>query len=171
MFATTAHRFGIHRVHVSKDDMSTVQELLTSGVGTDVETLCSKCGDVAHVVLDHKDGIVDRCQCKECGRKHKYKPTDPVILQAVKDHRKAHKKPSTRKKTTRKKASEPALPPVVIDESLPMLPYKMSSSYAVADQIEHKKFGQGVVIEVIGPNKMQVNFLELGAKTLLQGRT
>ncbi len=146
--------------------MPSAVDPMTAEVGTDVESLCSKCGDVWHIVLTKQDEMPDKCECKECGRKHKFKPTDPDLVALIK----ARKKKTTKKKATKKKTSKKAstkLPEVVIDESLPLIPYDMRATFEVADQIDHKKFGPGVVMEVIEPNKMKVNFIEGGARTLL----
>lgn len=145
---------------------------LAPAVGKDIESYCSKCGTVWHVVLTHKDDLVDKTECKECGRKHKYKPTDEEVIAALKEFKKkrAAERRAAKRKTTKRKAATPALPEVVIDESRPLIPYDMKATYEVDDQIDHKTFGRGIVIAMMGPNKMNVNFMELGLKTLLHSR-
>ena len=152
-----------------------VEETLRSATGTDVESLCSKCGDVWQVVLDHRQGVIDRCQCKECGKTQKYKPTDPRLIAALTElrgrrlprPRKARNKEATGRSRT-KSATELR---VAIDVSRPLVPYDMKGSYVVADQIEHGKFGKGIVIALLGSDKISVEFVGAGAKTLMCRRT
>ncbi|TPV94069.1 MAG: hypothetical protein B7733_17205 [Myxococcales bacterium FL481] len=156
--------------------MSIAQTSFAAPVGADVSSLCSKCGEVLHVVLTLKDELVDKCECKECQRRHKYKPVDPEVIAALKAHKAAKRALASggKKKAAKKRASrktEPALPEVVIDPSRPMLDYSPKGTFAVDDQIRHAKFGDGVVVGVIPPQKIQVNFVTAGPKVLLYGRS
>src|SRR5215470_14753865 len=46
---------------------------MTAAVGADVEALCSKCGDVWHVVVAKVGEQIVKVQCKQCGGYHRYK--------------------------------------------------------------------------------------------------
>src|SRR5207237_3418822 len=47
---------------------------MSAGVGADIEALCSKCGDVWHVlVAKDANGRIAKVQCKQCGGQHRYK--------------------------------------------------------------------------------------------------
>src|SRR5579862_6852400 len=46
---------------------------MTAAVGADVEALCSKCGDVWHVVVAKVGEQIVKVQCKECRKEHRYK--------------------------------------------------------------------------------------------------
>ena len=46
---------------------------MTPAVGADIESLCSKCGDVWHVIEAKVGDDIVRVLCKECGKQHRYK--------------------------------------------------------------------------------------------------
>ena len=46
---------------------------MTPAVGADIESLCSKCGDVWHVVVAKVGEEIVRVICKECGGQHRYR--------------------------------------------------------------------------------------------------
>jgi len=46
---------------------------MSAGVGADVEALCSKCGDVWHVVVAKVGEKIAKVQCKQCGGYHRYR--------------------------------------------------------------------------------------------------
>src|SRR5215831_8256165 len=46
---------------------------ISAGVGADVEALCSKCGDVWHVVVAKVGEAIVKVQCKQCGGYHRFK--------------------------------------------------------------------------------------------------
>ncbi|MBL0215562.1 MAG: hypothetical protein IPQ07_16970 [Myxococcales bacterium] len=46
---------------------------MSAGVGADVEALCSKCGDVWHVVVAKVGERIVKVQCKQCSGYHRYK--------------------------------------------------------------------------------------------------
>src|SRR3954469_14903432 len=46
---------------------------MSAATGADVEALCSKCGDVWHVVVAKVGEQIVKVQCKQCGGYHRYK--------------------------------------------------------------------------------------------------
>src|SRR5512138_3234756 len=51
-----------------------IATFMSAAVGADVEALCSKCGDVWHVVVAKlPTGQIAKVQCKQCGGYHRYK--------------------------------------------------------------------------------------------------
>lgn len=147
------------------------QDIPTVEVGGDVMSLCSKCGDHWHVVVSQKEDLIDKCECKGCGRAHKYKPQDPEVIESIKAFKKARKAAASGKtpRAPRKKAI-PKAPVVTIDPEKPLITYSIRTDYDVGDQIDHKKFGHGLVAELIGPDKMVVHFVDQGSKTMLRAR-
>src|SRR5215470_12279493 len=115
---------------------------MTAAVGADVEALCSKCGDVWHVVVAKVGEQIVKVQCKQCGGYHRYKSPHgaPAAL----------KLPATNR------------PPKV---SKPPRPYRASDSYAVSERVEHPNFGQGVV-ELSEQGKITV-FFATGRRVLV----
>lgn len=146
-------------------------EVPTVEVGNDVMSLCSKCGDHWHVVVSHKDELIDKAECKGCGRPHKYKPQEQEVVDAIKAYKKAKKallNPKPAKKKTARKTAKTIV--VEIDLEKPMAAYDRRSDFSVGDQIDHSKFGHGIVAEVIDPDKMIVHFVSEGQKTMLRAR-
>jgi hypothetical protein len=134
---------------------------MSAAVGADIESLCSKCGDVWHVVVAKVGETVVKVQCKECGGYHRY--------------RSAGGKPAPRKtraRTARPK-KEPVerfeTPQVAADLTLPPRQYKPLDKYGVGERVEHPTFGQGVVESTTEPGKMTV-FFAVGRKVLVHER-
>lgn len=137
---------------------------MTLPVGADIESLCSKCGDVWHVVVAKVGDKVVKVLCKQCGGQHRYKPLPGAVSSVNKTPARATRKGSSRKK----RAPEPPPPPVV-NLSRPVQPYHMTTCFEVGDRIAHPTFGEGVVEEMPGPGKMQVCF-PAGRKLLVHDR-
>src|SRR5262245_48727843 len=132
--------------------------------GADIEALCSKCGDVWHVVVAKVGEEIVRVICKECGAQHRYKHPN----------KEATKRSSTRSSSAPRAPREHkvverfATPHVAADLSKPVRTYKASERFVVGERVEHPSFGQGVV-ETIEPGKMTV-FFAVGRKVLVQAK-
>jgi hypothetical protein len=137
---------------------------MTLPVAADIESVCSKCGIVWHVVVAKVGDKIAKVQCKQCGGFHRYKSPHPV----EKTTRSAAAK-TTKKKTSSKRGKAEPPPPPEPDLSRPIQPYKMTTKFEVGDRVQHATFGLGVVEELPGPGKMQVCFSE-GRKLLIHGR-
>ena len=123
-------------------------------VGADVESICSKCGDVWHVIVAKVEDKIAKVQCKECGGTHRYKAAGAA----------AKKKAAPKRRTKKTDVPNPETPLVEPDLTRPVRRYQVSESYQQSDQIDHPKFGVGVVEEVMS-GKIQVWFPE-GRKVL-----
>ncbi len=131
--------------------------------GSDVESVCSKCGDVWHVVVAMVGGQIARVVCKECGGQHRYRPSGRRADKA------APKSVRARKTASSRSASKPAAGPTVEpDLARPTRAYSPRESYQAGDRVAHVKFGIGVV-ENIEPGKIQVWF-PVGRKVLVQAK-
>lgn len=134
-------------------------------VGSDIEAMCNPCGDVFHVVVAKIGDKITKVQCKQCGKQHRFKPTG--------DAPEANLNPTRRKvessgpKTTRARAT-PVVAGIVLDPNKPTRPYDLTERFGLGEQIQHKKFGPGVVCGV-EDNKIRVNFNE-GTKVLLHDK-
>lgn len=124
-------------------------------VGADIESLCSKCGDVWHVVVAMVEDKVAKVQCKECNAEHRYK--DPKGKKKPAPRKKAAKKTTTRRRTT-KKTAEPELPVIQADMDKPVRDYRASEEFEPGQRINHVKFGEGIVQRSKGPGKIEVMF-------------
>lgn len=135
---------------------------MSAGVGADVEALCSKCGDVWHVVVAKVGEKIVKVHCKQCGGDHRYKsphdaPADKKLPAAI--------RPPREPKAPVERFEKPA---VSADLSRPAKPYRASEPYEIGDRIEHPSFGQGV-IEIAEPGKITV-FFASGRRVLAQAR-
>ncbi len=144
---------------------------MSAAVGADVESICSKCGDVWHVVVAKVGERIVKVHCKQCGKEHRHKP--PAGEAATATAKPAARpsamraRPKGRSKTS-KPASLPAGPPP-FDASRPPRPYKPLDPYHVGDRIAHPTFGAGIVESSPGPGKMQVWF-ESGRRVLAMAK-
>lgn len=135
---------------------------MSAGVGADVEALCSKCGDVWHVVVAKVGEQIVKVQCKQCSGYHRYKsphgaPAEKKLPSAVRPPREA-KPPAERFEK----------PAVTADLSKPSQPYRASERFEVGDRIDHPSFGQGVV-ELSEPGKITV-FFGSGRRVLVHAK-
>ena len=129
---------------------------MSVGVGQDIESICTKCGDVWHVVVAKVGEKIAKVQCKECGGYHRYRPPGGSAKKATGSSATRARRES---KTARTGAriDEPA---VAANLERPSRPYEFSAEYEPGDRIEHPKFGAGVVEIASEPGKMQVFFPE-----------
>jgi hypothetical protein len=135
---------------------------MSPGVGADVEALCSKCGDVWHVVVAKVGAKIVKVQCKQCSGYHRYK--SPHDAPAEKKLPATHRPPREAKAPV-ERFERPA---VAADLTRPSRPYRASESYEIGDRVEHPSFGQGV-IEVSEPGKITV-FFASGRRVLAQAK-
>lgn len=122
-------------------------------VGSDVEAMCNTCGDVWHVIVAKVGEKITKVECKQCGKQHRFKPTGDAPEANLK---------TTRRKVTSKKVASAKVSAVinyaaVFDPNKPSRPYKMSERFELGEQIQHKKFGPGVVSKV-EDEKIHVTF-------------
>ena len=136
---------------------------MTAGVGADVEALCSKCGDVWHVVVAKVGAQIVKVQCKQCGGYHRYR--SPHGAPAVKKLPATNRPPKEPKATVVERFEKPA---VAADLSKSVRPYRASEKFAVGERIDHPSFGQGV-IELSEPGKITV-FFATGRRVLAQSK-
>jgi hypothetical protein len=146
---------------------------MSASVGADVESLCSVCGDVWHIVVAKLGDSIVKVQCKQCNRVHRPKPV-PGSEAA---------KAAARKRTPKEARAIRTVRPVtgharhttkgpsefVLDPSKPFRPYSPAYMFEPGEQIKHNTFGPGVVEEVPAPGKVRVLFAD-SARTLVQAR-
>lgn len=136
---------------------------MSAGVGADVEALCSKCGDVWHVVVAKVGQQIAKVQCKQCGGYHRYKsphgaPPAKKLPSAI--------RPVKEPKAPVERFEKPA---VAANLTKPARPYRASEAFEVGERIDHPSFGQGVV-ELAEPGKVTV-FFSTGRRVLVQAKT
>lgn len=133
---------------------------MSAAVGADIAALCSKCGDVWHVIVAKVGEDIVKVQCKECGGYHRYRhPSKAAVKKAA----------AARTAAPRAVVQRFEAPAVAADLSRPVKPYSPSEKCEVGDRVEHPTFGTGTV-EVIDGAKMTV-FFAVGRKVLVHAGT
>ncbi len=117
-------------------------QLKKPSAGSDVESLCGKCGDTWHVVVAMVGSVIAKVQCKECGGLHKYRPLGgKTAAKAGSKRRKTAGGSRARKEAT----AEPVGPTVEPDYKRNIRTYRADEHFEVADRVQHPTFGLGVV--------------------------
>lgn len=138
---------------------------MSAAVGADVEALCSKCGDVWHVVVAKVGDQIVKVHCKECNKEHRYKSPHG----APKEKRQPSQfapRPERAPKAPVERFEKPA---VTADLTRPVRRYGASEQFEIGERVEHPSFGQGVV-EVSEPGKATV-FFATGRRVLAQAKS
>lgn len=138
---------------------------MSASVGADIESLCSKCGDVWHVVVAKEGDRIAKVQCKQCGGYHRYKPVAGASAEDKKPAAIRKPKPEATERTPVERFSQPA---VAADLNKPPKTYRASEFYEVGERVDHPSFGQGV-IELAEPGKITV-FFATGRRVLAQAK-
>jgi len=138
---------------------------MSAAVGADIESLCSKCGDVWHVVVAKVGEEVVKVQCKQCGGYHRHRSVNGAAPAAGK---KAESRPRVPRKV-RAPIERFATPHVAADLSKPARTYSPRERFDIGERVEHPSFGAGVVEATPEPGKMTVFFAE-GRKVLVHDK-
>lgn len=129
-------------------------------VGSEVQSICGKCGDSWHVVIALEGRRIAKVECLDCGKRHRHR--DPAANSDA-----SRKSDTKRRATTRAKLRVAEV--VEADPSRASRPFRMTQTYQVGDRVEHSSFGEGVVQESAGPKKVRVLFAS-GIKVLVHNR-
>jgi hypothetical protein len=139
------------------------------GAGSEVDAWCTKCKmDLNHRVIAMEGDKIKRVECLTCRGHHNYRR--PKSAEPEPKRRSTSKK----KKRAAKKAAVPDYRKLWEEAIMGRSPddftkYTITGNFEVGDLVRHKKFGDGVVAEIIEGGKIQVIF-EPGPKTLVYGR-
>jgi hypothetical protein len=137
-------------------------------VGSEVQGICGRCGDVWHVVIAFAGDRIAQVQCGECGARHRYRPSGGAPAgEASPDGARHSRSPARRSAASARRGS--AKPVVEADPSRPRRAFSPHDSYQVGDRLLHPTFGEGVVQAILGASKLLVLF-DSGPKRLVQGR-
>jgi hypothetical protein len=128
--------------------------------GAEVESVCSRCGPVWHVVLAMVGSQIAKVECLECHARHRYRPVRGVAGPP------ARRAAGARRASPKSRAAD--RPAVEVNAALPQRPYASSESYQVGEPLRHPTFGEGVV-EAVAAGKMTV-FFPGGRRVLVQAR-
>lgn len=141
--------------------------------GDEVDSYCGQCKlERVHNVVALVDGEVAKVICKMCGGQHKYKPIDPKPNGSApkatgRGGATKKKKPSGKRRAASAKSLESQWEAAMAEKDpANSRAYSMDGSFKKDEVIEHKNFGQGLVIQVEAAGKMQVLFKD-GPKRLI----
>lgn len=139
---------------------------MSAAVGADIENVCSKCGDVWHVVVAKDGDRIAKVQCKQCGGYHKYRDPNPG---AAKASRRSSTSSTPRPAREHRPVERFEAPAVAADLSRAVRTYTVIERFEVGERVEHPSFGQGVVETTSEPGKMTV-FFAAGRKVLVHDK-
>jgi len=148
-------------------------------VGSEIEALCNKCkAATVHVIEVIKQDKPTRVMCKSCESSHRFRSPEELI-EFKKKAAKTKAVKSKAAKSTAVKTKRAASSKTPEQRKWSRLcnkfnienptDYQMEKKFSEHDAIQHKKFGLGVVVEIVNSTKMSVAFEE-GIKTLVQNR-
>jgi hypothetical protein len=140
--------------------------MATPGTGEDIEDVCSRCGDVWHVVMAKVGDRIARVVCKRCGSQHAYRSGSSTAETSSSTGKKSL---SMRRKPAKSSIPEPVTAPT-FDPSKPPRAYSPRDTYLTSERIVHPTFGTGVVAATPGPGKVDVVFPS-GVRTLACAKT
>jgi len=135
---------------------------MSVAVSADIEALCSKCGDVWHVVVAKVGDDVVKVQCKQCGGYHRYKSPHAASGPKI-------TAPRAQRATRDAPVERIARPHVQADLSKPSRAYSPADKFEVSERVDHPTFGQGVVESVDG-SKVTI-FFATGRKVLIHDKS
>jgi hypothetical protein len=117
------------------------------------------------VVVAIVDRRIAKVECKQCGARHRFRPSDGETTAARAGRASGVR--TTPGRAAKAKARKAAI--VEADPSRPARQYRPSDCYEQGDRLVHPSFGEGIVQAVSGPKKVLVLFAA-GEKTLVQAR-
>src|SRR5688572_20770413 len=138
---------------------------MSAAVGADIESLCSKCGDVWHVVVAKVGERIVKVQCKQCSGYHRYKSPHGAPAAAKLP---SNKRPPKEPKEPRTPVERFEKAAVSADLTKPVRTYRASERFDVGERVEHPNFGLGTV-EISEPGKVTV-FFATGRRVLVQSK-
>jgi hypothetical protein len=139
----------------------------TTTAGSEVDSYCTKCKlDLNHRVIAMENGRPKRVECLTCRGHHNYRRPKSEQPEPTARAKKAAGTRAPRKKEDGRAAWERA---IMGRTAADFSPYTISKQFSAGQLLRHKKFGDGVVSELVEGDKIQVLF-EDGAKTLVHGR-
>jgi hypothetical protein len=144
---------------------------MSSSVGADIEAMCSKCGDVWHVVVAKVGADIVKVQCKQCHGYHRYRrPGAPAASSKGRAPSSPARRTTTRAASRARTATAAPAPASFQPEpGTTSRPYHMRETYRPGEQIAHPRFGVGLVEQTTEPGKIAVLFSD-GRKLLAQAK-
>ena len=137
----------------------------------EVDAWCTKCKlDLNHRIIAMNGDAIKRVECLTCRGHHNYRR--PKSAEPAKATKKKRSTSKTTKKARIAAAEElrQSWEQAIMGRSpTDFTAYRITQTFAAGQLLRHKKFGDGVVAEVLEDGKVAVLF-EDGQKTLVHGR-
>jgi hypothetical protein len=138
--------------------------------GGDVDSWCTRCKmDLRHRIVAMEGERIARVECLTCHGQHNYRrPKSEEVVRAPRAKREAKESSGASRSKPRgvRQQWEEAIAGRTPAE---FTPYTIAATFAAGQLVSHKKFGDGVVSEIIDAGKVQVIFSD-GPKVLVQGK-
>lgn len=137
------------------------------GVGSDVLAYCTSCKmDLNHVIVALLGDRITKVQCRTCRKDHGYRAPKGVSERAMSSSR-------TTSKNKRKKevfsVEEEWTRLMEAAQSQTPVKYSIKTTFEPGVLLNHPSFGEGVVLKIHHPNKMDVVF-KTEVKTLIHDK-
>ncbi len=135
--------------------------MATIEAGQDADAYCGKCKMVlAHVIMAMKGSRPAKVECKTCGALHAYRKDEP------------RKGTGTRRGASKSSvAAKAAAHEKLLDgrDIASATRYKPAHQFKDEEVLDHKTFGLGLVVRLLGDRKIEVSF-QTGTKILVHDR-
>ncbi len=149
------------------------------GPGDDVEAWCTRCRmNLNHRVIAVVGADIQRVHCLTCGGDHKYYPVKGVKSPRAETRSGKVASASASSAVGPRKSGDKAASKAYGEWSTFMqempagtIPrqYNITDSYSVAEYIEHREFGTGRVLGILGAERIEVIFKD-GRKVMVCNR-
>ena len=139
-------------------------------IGDSIESQCGRCHDsTPHKVLTQDDkGRAAKCECDVCHGKHLWRKP-----RGKEDPNRKRLTPEEKAAAVAKKklgeANDAFAAVWAETDGQDATAYSIRETFEHAQRLTHKKFGDGVVIEVLPPGNMEVRFAD-GVRSLVMNR-
>jgi len=145
--------------------------LKTLSAGSEIDAWCTKCKlDLGHRIIAMVKHQPKRVVCQTCGSQHNYRApkTNDRGIQIHRAKKAITKSPSMRGKAEldRHQAWENRIAGNTLGA---FTRYTIDKVFEIDQLIQHKKFGEGYVVEILDDHKVTIMFKD-GLRTLAQGQ-
>jgi hypothetical protein len=142
--------------------------------GGEVDAWCTKCRmDLNHVIIAVVGSDIKKVKCLTCGGEHKYHPpkSEKTVSKPTAKSKTTARGPAAGKPRTKKSAEgEWNTFMKELDEAEAPRAYRINEIFSEGEFLEHKNFGVGKVLNILGSERMEVVFRE-GRKVLLYNKS
>jgi hypothetical protein len=143
-----------------------------TGPGSEVDAWCTKCKlDLGHRIIAMEGDRIARVECLTCRGHHNYRrPHSDERAPVVRKKSDGAPKSSAGRRPPKKGELKQLWEDAIMGRSPEdFVSYRIDVQLLPGQLVRHKKFGDGVVSELIEGDKVQVIF-EDGPRTLIHGR-